>query len=91
MQFDALEVDEDVLAKLLSKHNVRWPEVLEVFFSEQPHVRRGRDGTYLVYGQTSGGRYLLVVIVADESEVGTWRVVTAREMTHNERSGYRNR
>ncbi|HLG74088.1 MAG TPA: BrnT family toxin [Chloroflexota bacterium] len=91
MQFDALEVDDDVLAKLLSKHNVRWQEVQDVFFSEPPCIRRGREGTYLIYGQTAGGRYLLVVVIADHLQPGTWRVVSARDMTDSERSGYAKR
>ena len=52
-----------------------------------PHVRRGREGLYEVYGQTAAGRYLLVVLAYVGSGIG--RVVTARDMTVAERRRYR--
>jgi uncharacterized DUF497 family protein len=61
--------------------------VEETCFSEDRHVRRGRDGLYKVFGQTQSGRYLLVVLADGGS--GVCRVVTAREMTDSERRLYR--
>ena len=51
------------------------------------HVRRARQGLYKVFSQTEAGRYLLVVLV--DLSGGVWRVVTAREMTDQERRLYR--
>ena len=44
-----------------SEHRVTADEVEEVCFSD-PMVRRGRDGSYAVYGQSGGGRYLIVFL-----------------------------
>lgn len=46
----------------------------------------GRDGTRLVFAQTSAGRYLLVVL--SEAIDGRDYVVTARDMTENERHAF---
>ena len=91
MQIEALEIDDSIAAKLRSKHGVTWDEVQAACFGPGFHVRRGREGTYLVYGQSAAGRYLLVVLVADATEQGTWRVVTARDMTGTERRRFRER
>lgn len=52
-------------------------------------VRRGRHGTYLVYGRTEAGRYLLVVVRSLGQ--GLARIITAREMTSRERRFYHGR
>jgi uncharacterized DUF497 family protein len=51
-------------------------------------MRRGREGTYYVYGQTAAGRYLWACIVASRSEPTAWSLVTARDMTESERRQY---
>jgi hypothetical protein len=59
-------------------------------------MRRGREGTYYVYGQTAAGRYLWacmaislgVYIVASRSEPNAWSLVAARDMTESERRQY---
>jgi uncharacterized protein len=91
MLIEALEIDDAVRAKLHAKHRVIWDEVLAVCFGDTLHVRRGREGTDLLYGQTDAGRYLIVVAVPDVNEAGTWHVVTAREMTDRERAAFRDR
>ena len=38
-----------------------------------------------MFGQTAAGRYLLIVLIANSAEGGTWTVLTARQMTDAER------
>ena len=82
MRFDALEIDDHILDKIESRHGVTLDEAEEVCLGV-PRVRRGREGLYLIYGQTDAGRYLLVVLA--DAGLGIGRVVTAREMTVAER------
>ena len=42
---------------------------------------------YKVFSRTLAGRYVLVVIINQGN--GTWKVITAREMTDSERQLYR--
>ncbi len=70
------------------RHRVTSGEVYEVCFS-QPIVIRGRGESLVVYGQTEGGRYLLVFIYPRDS--GIYRLATARDMTDTERRFYRTR
>jgi len=87
LRIEALAIDDHVLDKIESRHGVPFREVQEACYSQQRHVRRGREGLYKVFSQTGGGRYLLVVL-ADVGG-GVWRVVTARDMTQQERRLYR--
>jgi hypothetical protein len=87
LRIEALEVDDHILDKIESRHGVPFHEVEQACHSPQRHVRRGRTGLYKVFSQTEGGRHLLVVLVDRGS--GVWRVVTAREMTDQERRLYR--
>lgn len=86
-RIEALEIDDHVLDKVESEHGVPFHEVEEACYAGQRHVRRGREGLYKVFSQTDAGRYLLVVLA--EFGGGTWRVVTARDMTDSERRLYR--
>ena len=84
---DALEVDDGILDKIESKHGVAWHEAEEAVHSAERHVRRGRDGLYKIFSRTDAGCFLLVVL-ADQGS-GIWRVVTARDLTEQERRLYR--
>lgn len=86
-RIEALEIDDHILDKIESKHGVEFLEVEEACYSEDRHVRRGREGLYQLFGQTDDGRYLFVVL-ADRGS-GVWKVATAREMTDRERRLYR--
>jgi hypothetical protein len=83
---------------------IRWPETPETTSPRTPSLRNaveqvvntrprlrlaGREGTEYVFGTTSAGRYLLVVLT--EAVDGRDYVVTAREMTHAERQTFRRR
>jgi uncharacterized protein len=86
---EALEIEDHILDKIERRHGVGIDEVEEICTSSTVHVRRGREGLFKFFGQTEGGRYLLVVLA--ELGSGVWKVVTAREMTANERRLYRQR
>ena len=86
LRVDALEVSDQVLDKIEAKHGVSFDEVEDVCYAEH-QVRRGREGLYRVFGRTQAGRYLLVVLAGQGA--GVWRVVTARDMTSQERRLYR--
>lgn len=82
----SLQIDDHILEKIESKHNVFFEEVEDACLSGERHVRRSREGLYRVFSQTSAGRYVLVVLV--DLGDGDWKVVTAREMTDGERRLY---
>lgn len=83
---EALEIDDHIQEKIESKHNVDFTEVEEACLSDKRHIRRGREGLYKVFSQTDAGRYVLVVLV--NLGAGNWKVITAREMTGNEKRLY---
>jgi len=87
LRIEALEIDDDILKKIESKHGIELYEAEEACYSAERHVRRGREDLYKVFSRTEAGRYLLVV-PADRGR-GVFRIVTAREMTENERRLYR--
>lgn len=59
------------------------PEEVEEVFAEGCLVRRTREGRYLAYGKTFAGRMTLVVFQRLPGR--RVRVITAREMSENER------
>lgn len=83
---EALEIDDQILDKIESKHSVAFNEVEEACFSGKKQVRKSKEGLYKIFSRTVAGRYVLIVLanVAD----GIWKVVTARQMTDNERQLY---
>ena len=86
-RIEALEIADHVLDKIESKHGLDLHEVEEACYSEVRHVRRGRQGLYKLFSRSDAGRYVLVVL-ADHGG-GVFAIVTAREMTQNERRLYR--
>ena len=82
-----LEIDDHILDKIESKHNVTFNEVEEACLSDKRHVRKSREGLYKVFSQTTAGRYLLTVMVNLGGR--SWKVVTAREMSESERQLYK--
>ncbi|MDP2919811.1 MAG: BrnT family toxin [Dehalococcoidia bacterium] len=83
---EALEIDDNTLEKIETKHDITFQEVEEACFSEERHVRKSREGLYKVFSQTQAGRFVLVVLV--NRGAGVWKVVTARHMTDSERRLY---
>ena len=47
---------------------------------------RGKEGRYLAYGKTKGGRFLLVVWILRYKKTG---IITARDLTIKEKQFYR--
>jgi len=86
LRIESLEIDEHILDKVESKHSVSLEEAEQACLSEKRHVRISREGLYKLFSQTDAGRYLLVVLV--NLGGGNWKIVTAREMTDNERRLY---
>ena len=79
LQIESLEIDDHILEKIELKHNLSFSEVEEACFSDRVHARKDREGLYKLFGRTSAGKYILVVLV--NLGDGIWKVVTAREMT----------
>ena len=94
MKIEALIWLDDVIEKLLRKHDVSPYEVKEVLESN-PHFRfvekghREGDNVYSALGQTQGGRYLIVFFVYKRG--GRGLVLSARDMTPRERKRYEKR
>ena len=88
LYIESLEIDDHVLEKIESKHALTFEEIEQTCQSETRHVRRRKEGLYKLFGQTESGRYILTVLV--NMGKGSWKIVTAREMTDNERRLYNN-
>ncbi len=86
-QIQRLEWNEDN-EEHIARHGVTATEVEQVSFSK-PLIRKGRQGTRLVYGQTFAGRYLLVVLRLKSNKIA--RCITARPMSHKEKHYYSSR
>ena len=69
-------------------HSVSPEEVEDVLFNDvnPPLIMRGKEGKYLAYGKTSGGRLLLVVWAFKNRKT---KIVTARDMTKKEKQLYK--
>jgi hypothetical protein len=74
----------------ISNHMVSPAEVEEVLFNEvdTPLMMRGKEGKYLAYGKTQGGRLLLIVWALKYRKT---KIITARDMTEKEKRFYRRR
>lgn len=71
----------------IGNHHVSRSEVEEVCFGDPWVLRAKGKDKRATYGQTQGGRYLLVVL--GQRGGGMFYPVTARDMTESERRGYR--
>jgi uncharacterized DUF497 family protein len=95
VRFRELEAEwDDDNVEHIRRHGVE-PEEMEEIVYEDCHPswivrwrRRGiRDTRWTIFGQTCGGRYLIVVI-APYPATGVWRAVTAREMERHTKRRY---
>ena len=77
--------------KIADKHGVTTDEVEQVLFST-PHVRLAekghipRENLYVAYGQSTAGRYLIVLFVRKRRSMAL--PISARDMTGAERRYY---
>jgi uncharacterized DUF497 family protein len=87
LRIEALEIDDHILDKIEDEHGVSFYEAEEACLNSKRHVRKTREGLYKVFSQAESGRYLLVVLV--NLGRGTWKIVTARDMTDTEKRLYK--
>ncbi|MGW5450792.1 hypothetical protein [Nocardia sp. NPDC003979] len=66
----------------IAAHGVA-PGEVEQATTRPRYLQPGREQTTLLFGRTTAGRYLFVVLT--ESMDGRWYVVTAYDMTPNQR------
>ena len=82
---------DQFVEKLADKHSVSVTEAEEVLFA-QPHIRKVSKGkvkgesVYAAYGQTEGGRYLIVFYIGKRR--GDMLPISARDMGDAERKYY---
>lgn len=69
----------------ISRHGVIPEEIEEACFNEDdvPYIRSGSGKLHYVFGCTSSGRHLFIVV--KESRRGQVKVITARDMNDWER------
>ena len=89
MKIEKISWDEETIDHI-SKHSVSPEEVEEVLFNEidSPLIMRGKQGRYLAYGKTNGGRLLLVVWAFKYRKT---KIITARDMSKKEKQFYKRR
>ena len=75
----------------ITRHGVSAEEVEEVCANPGRMLRRARGGTYIVFGCTTDGRELVVILVPRGPEPSFFYPITARAMTHSERRYFRAR
>jgi len=87
MKIERISWDQETVDHI-SNHAVSPEEVEEVLFNDMnpPIIMRGKEGKYLAYGKTHGGRLLLVVWA---SKYRKTKIITARDMTKKEKQFYR--
>lgn len=79
------------IEKIAAKHDVTTDEVEEILFGKS-HFRRAQKGhikgedVYAAYGQTAGGRYLIVFFIRKEQTAAL--PISARDMNDSERRYY---
>lgn len=71
----------------IARHGVRPEEVEEAINTRPILTRRGRDETTEAFAATTAGRHLVMIVTPAMD--GRWYVVTARDMTDNERLTFR--
>jgi uncharacterized DUF497 family protein len=89
MRIEKISWDQDSVDHI-GRHSVSPEEAEETLFNqdEPPLILRGREGRYLSYGKTGGGRFLLIVLTVHYRKT---RIITARDMTEKEKQHYRRR
>ncbi|MBI4296709.1 MAG: BrnT family toxin [Chloroflexi bacterium] len=87
MRIDALQWDDENVQHI-AQHGVSPVEVEDVCFGSHLSQKEG-DQRYILAGQSAGGRYLNVVI--KRIGVGTFRPVTAFDMSESYKRKYRKR
>ena len=82
-----LEVTDEILEKLWSKHRVVLDEVIECLLGYTiRRVKPGDSGRLYVYGRSEGGRYLFIVL--ERLAPRSFFLLSVRSMTLGERRKY---
>ena len=91
-------VSTKVKEKLSRKHDIEIWEVEDVIYDDPDAISIRYRDCYFVYGQTSSGRYLLVLVrilnkdemksLDTEKGVGVLKIITARDMNETQRKYY---
>ena len=76
--------DINIVEKIILKHGVL-PEEVEQVFQGKPIIRSHR-GVYVALGRTIAGRFLFVVF--KQAGKAALKIITARDMTVNEKRLY---
>jgi uncharacterized DUF497 family protein len=89
MKIERISWDQETVDHI-SNHSVSPEEVEEVLFNDvtSPLIMRGKEGKYLAYGKTNGGRFLSVVWAARYRKT---KIITARDMSKKEKQFYKKR
>ena len=87
MKIERISWDQETVDHI-SNHLVSPEEVEEVLFNEvdTPVILQGKEGRYLAYGKTHGGRLLFIVWASKYKKT---KIITARDMTEKEKRFYR--
>jgi len=73
----------------IHNHHVEDYEVEDALLFDEPLYYRRKKNKYCAFGITNGGRYLFIVFVVKDT--GLIRVITARNMTKDEKNLYNKR
>jgi len=89
LKIEKISWDQET-ADHISNHLVSPEEVEEVLFNDvdPPLMMRGKEGKYLAYRKTHGGRLLFIVWASQYKKT---KIITARDMTEKEKRFYRRR
>ena len=85
IQISNFDWDEQNLDHI-HNHHVEDYEVEDVLLFDEPIYYRRKENKYCAFGTSSGGRYLFIVFVV--KDIGSIRVITARNMTNTEKNLY---
>jgi uncharacterized protein len=70
----------------IARHYVTMSEVRQVILHSSYWITRGKKRTYVIYGRTYAGRYLLIVVAPRLA--GAAYIVTARDMNEHEKKTF---
>ena len=89
MKIEKISWDQETVDHI-SSHLVSPEEVEEVLFNDvdTPLMMRGKEGKYLAYGKTHGGRLLFIVWASQYKKT---KIITVRGMAQKEKRFYRRR
>jgi len=89
MKIEKMSWDQETIDHI-ANHRVLPEEVEQLLFYDEnpPIIMRGKDGRFLAYGETEGGRLLFVVWVFKNRKT---KIITARDISKKEKRFYQRR